>query len=130
MVWITVLFTVTALQFSDGGVPLFIRGRPKGGLLGLPNVDQTPEILPEENWFTQRLNHFNDADLRTWKQRYFYNASFFNSSNGPVFLMVGGEGEANPIWLTAGSMVKYAEQFGALCLYLEHRFYGKSHPLK
>ncbi|KAM4042576.1 putative serine protease K12H4.7 isoform 2-T2 [Anomaloglossus baeobatrachus] len=54
----------------------------------------------------------------------------FTQSSGPVFLMIGGEGAANPAWMTQGTWITYAEKMGALCLLLEHRFYGKSHPTK
>lgn len=46
----------------------------------------------------------------------------------PVFLMIGGEGEANPKWLVKGAWIDYAQKFGALCFQLEHRYYGKSRP--
>ncbi len=42
--------------------------------------------------------------------------------------MIGGEGPANPAWMQYGSWLLYAQKLGALCLLLEHRFYGKSHP--
>lgn len=63
-------------------------------------------------------------------QRYFVNDAFFKKSDpsAPVFLMIGGEGKANPVWMTAGAWIDYAKEFGALCLMLEHRYYGKSHP--
>lgn len=48
--------------------------------------------------------------------------------NGPVFIMIGGEGEATAKWMKKGAWIHYAKQFGALCFQLEHRFYGKSHP--
>ncbi|KAG8002240.1 Thymus-specific serine protease [Nibea albiflora] len=81
----------------------------------------------EEQWFTQKLDHFSGADSRVWKQRYFVNEAFYKPG-GPVFLMIGGEGPANPAWMKNGTWLTYAEKFGALCLMLEHRFYGKSHP--
>ncbi|XP_047449939.1 thymus-specific serine protease [Mugil cephalus] len=81
----------------------------------------------EEQWFIQKLDHFNGADSRVWKQRYFVNETFYRPG-GPVFLMIGGEGPANPAWMQYGTWLTYAEKLGALCLMLEHRFYGKSHP--
>ncbi|KAM4771931.1 putative serine protease K12H4.7 [Rhinophrynus dorsalis] len=83
----------------------------------------------KDYWFLQRLDHFNGADTRVWQQRYFMNDSFVKTG-GPVFLMIGGEGPANPAWMTSGTWLTYAEKLGALCLMLEHRFYGKSHPTK
>ncbi|KAL6105022.1 uncharacterized protein ACO6RY_06636 [Pungitius sinensis] len=83
--------------------------------------------VTEEQWFTQRLDHFNGADRRVWKQRYFVNKAFYKPG-GPVFLMIGGEGPANPAWMRDGAWLTYAQKLGALCLMLEHRFYGESHP--
>ncbi|KAG8445347.1 hypothetical protein GDO86_010216 [Hymenochirus boettgeri] len=89
-----------------------------------------PSLVPvEEYWFVQKLDHFSGADTRVWKQRYFVNDSYVQKG-GPVFLMIGGEGPANPAWMTSGAWLTYAEKLGALCLMLEHRFYGKSHPTK
>jgi len=42
--------------------------------------------------------------------------------------MIGGEGSADPIWMAEGAWIDYGKKFNALCLMLEHRFYGKSHP--
>lgn len=62
-------------------------------------------------------------------QRFFTNTEFYDpSTGGPVFLMIGGEGEASIKWMTNGAWIDYAKQFGALCFQLEHRYYGKSHP--
>lgn len=46
------------------------------------------------------------------------------------FLAVLGEAEASKKWMHEGAWIHYAEQFGALCFQLEHRFYGKSHPTR
>ena len=98
-------------------------------------------------FFLQDLDHFHPTDGRTWKQRYFVNASL-HRRGGPVFLMIGGEGEANSAWMSHGTWMDYAKEFGALCFQLEHRwncwdivffggklnvllylrFYGKSRP--
>ncbi|RZC42670.1 serine protease K12H4.7 [Asbolus verrucosus] len=99
--------------------------------MGKPKTDkrrQSVKVVTEE-WFTQTLDHFNPTDETTWQQRYFSNDEFFDATTGgPVFLMIGGEGEASEKWLTQGSWIDYAERFGALLFQLEHRYYGKSHP--
>ncbi|XP_062275262.1 thymus-specific serine protease [Scomber scombrus] len=89
--------------------------------------DTRHEDVFKEQWFTQKLDHFDGADSRVWKQRYFVNDAFYKPG-GPVFLMIGGEGPANPAWMESGTWLTYAEKLGALCLMLEHRFYGNSHP--
>ena len=55
------------------------------------------------------------------------NDTFYKEA-GPAFLMIGGEGTANPIWMVDGTWIDYAQEHGALCFQLEHRFYGESHP--
>jgi hypothetical protein len=62
-------------------------------------------------------------------QRYFVNDTFYQPG-GPIFLMIGGEGPANPIWMVEGTWIQYAQRFGAICVMLEHRYYGESHPVK
>nr|XP_022921264.1 putative serine protease K12H4.7 [Onthophagus taurus] len=110
---------------------IFHRGRSVGGNLGLPRRNKNglfKDISPEK-WFLQNLDHFNPGNNQKWKQRYFVNNQFYNGSvNAPIFLMIGGEGEASAEWMTQGTWIDYARSFGALCFQLEHRYYGKSHP--
>lgn len=59
--------------------PLFFRGRPmtRHGMLGLPTSEVNLAgrvFLPQEQWVEQRLDHFNPADTRTWKQVFFYHS--------------------------------------------------------
>lgn len=128
--FITALFLLPL--FIDG-LPFFHRGRPRGGMLGAPkkSKNQSSSVSwktpSEELWYTQKLDHFNPSDTRTWQQRYFVNDQFW-TKGGPVFIQIGGEGPADPIWMTEGQWIKYGQRYGALCVMLEHRFYGKSHP--
>ena len=46
----------------------------------------------------------------------------------PIFIMIGGPGEGTERWMHEGAWIHYAEQFGALCFQVEHRYYGKSRP--
>ena len=121
---------VLSLLVNEGlaVIPRFFRGRPRGreGMVGSPNVQHKVK-LPEEQWFTQRLTHFDDANRATWQQRYWFNGTSWKQGR-PVFIMIGGEGEANPIWMVEGAWIKWAQEFGAFTFMLEHRFYGQSHP--
>ncbi|KAK5642960.1 hypothetical protein RI129_009127 [Pyrocoelia pectoralis] len=127
---ITLIF-IQILLLNIHGWKIFHRGRENGGNIGAPydpNYKSNTKFVQEE-WFVQRLDHFNPTDLRVWKQRYFTNDQFYKrSSNGPVFLMIGGEGNASPSWMTRGTWIDYAIRFKALCFQLEHRYYGQSHP--
>ncbi|KAM9249325.1 putative serine protease K12H4.7 [Dugong dugon] len=60
--------------------------------------------------------------------RYFVNDAFYKPG-GPVFLMIEGSETASRNWILMNTTwVTYAERLGALCLLLEHRFYGLSQP--
>lgn len=97
--------------------------------IGTPEIPENVTKLPEEQWFDQKIDHYRPTDLRTWKQRYFVNDTFFNgSTSSPIFLMIGGESEASAKWMVAGAWIEFAQKLGALCFQLEHRFYGKSRP--
>lgn len=106
----------------------FWRSRPFHEFYGDPTNNSWEEQLPADEWFEQQLDPFDATNNKTWKQRYFTNADYFRPKDGPVFLMIGGEGTASPKWMIEGAWIKYAKEFGALCFQLEHRFYGKSHP--
>lgn len=83
---------------------------------------------PPLQWMTQRLDHFDPQNLATFKQRVWLNATFWDRQSGPVFLSIGGEGPAAPIWAVLGSMMDYAARYHALAVLVEHRFYGESQP--
>lgn len=114
-------FSHGRIQYSGGRERGVVSGRDTRLLRG-PGVALPPQ------WYTQqRLNHFDPQDTRTWAQRYFVNDQYFSGS-GPVFLMLGGEGPISDYFVVNGAMVEYAKRYGALCVTVEHRFYGKSQP--
>ncbi|CAD7930360.1 unnamed protein product [Amoebophrya sp. A25] len=100
--------------------------------------------IPEQ-WFPQVFDHFggkkhvaeqkNGADgkaseekKKTWPQRFFENDEHFKAG-GPVFLMIGGEGEISADYVGDRFLAAYlGKQFGGAVLALEHRFYGQSQP--
>ena len=49
-------------------------------------------------WFDNKIDHFNEKDERTYKQRYWYNNKFFSGKDqqGPVFLYICGEWTCTP----------------------------------
>lgn len=123
---------IIILPLLIDGLPFFHRGRPRGGMVGSPKPRYDASYYQnkapsEELWYTQTLDHFNPSDSRTWQQRYFVNDEHWKK-NGPVFIQIGGEGPADPIWMTEGQWINYAKTYGAICVMVEHRFYGKSHP--
>ncbi|ESO86391.1 hypothetical protein LOTGIDRAFT_195134 [Lottia gigantea] len=83
--------------------------------------------MPSEMWVTQRQDHFNDANTKTWQQKYYVNDQYYRKG-GPVFLMLGGEGPLGPTWMVDGAWIDYAQAYNAMLFSIEHRYYGKSHP--
>jgi len=84
---------------------------------------------PTQGWFEQKLDNFHPTDSRTWYQRYFVESKY-SRKDGPVFLSIGGEGPASSVWMSNGHWIDMAEQTGAFCFQLEHRYYGLSQPTK
>lgn len=93
------------------------------GLQGMPKAPSKREgiKLAPAQWFQQKLDHFNPSEVITWKQRYFVNDTNWDHGYGPVFLMIYGEGEADPVWLVNSDIMRNAEKFKALVVLLEHR---------
>lgn len=91
---------------------------------------------PLERWMTQRLDHFDPVDARTWSQRYFVSERFAGTIHEatPVFVCAGGEGP--PLTENAvldgdvhcAVMIDLAKKHKGLVFALEHRFYGASQP--
>ncbi|XP_039286924.1 putative serine protease K12H4.7 [Nilaparvata lugens] len=87
-------------------------------------------------WFDQKLDHFDKSNTKTWKQRYYYNADWFLAQNGtdsggdqlPLFIKIGGEAGIQGGWVNGGFWVSFGIDYRALFIYVEHRFYGESHP--
>lgn len=47
---------------------------------------------------------------------------------GPVFLRLEGERPLDEGWFRNGAWNTYAKQMNAVCIQLEHRYYGSSKP--
>ncbi|XP_024544110.1 lysosomal Pro-X carboxypeptidase [Selaginella moellendorffii] len=83
-----------------------------------------------EHYFQQTLDHFNVGNITLFPQRYLlHNASWSGGASGaPIFVYCGNEGDI--VWFAenTGFMFDIAPLFGALLVFPEHRFYGKSQP--
>lgn len=96
----------------------------RGSLLKAPYLpDDTP--LPAAQWVDQKLDHLSNTSNSaiTWKQRYFVNSTWWDKGgNGPVFLLLGGEGPASPAWIVANTNIMIcAKKYKALVFSVEHR---------
>lgn len=85
--------------------------------------------LPADQWYTQIVDHFDVTSNATWQQRYWVNETFWTGNvNSPVFVYIEGEAAGSAADVVLGQHVELAQQFGALVVALEHRFYGESQP--
>lgn len=61
--------------------------------------------------------------------RYLVDDTYFNEETGPIIFYAGNEGDVWTFFDNSGFMTTtLAEQFGALVVFGEHRYYGTSMP--
>jgi len=111
---------------------IMIHGRPPHGLLPPPDEEEhTGEEKPPSTpmWYTQKLDHFDSTNQRTFQQRYWYNPNNYQNG-GPIFLFLGGEGPGSSSWITNTGlyMDKLAIKYHAAMFEIEHRYYGQTRP--
>eukprot|EP00729_Bicosta_minor_P019693 gene19693-2216_t len=90
----------------------------------------------DELYYSQTLDHQDPSNTARWQHRYlFSNASWDgsgklpNGCRGPILLYTGNEGPIDAFWGSNGFMVDYlAPKWGALLVFPEERYYGKSLP--
>lgn len=90
----------------------------------------------QEKFFNQTLDHFHPESKATWLQRYLYNdihwtgsGRLSNGCRGPILFYTGNEGDITDFWDVNGFMIKtLAPKWGALLVFAEARYYGKSLP--
>lgn len=81
----------------------------------------------QTNWFTARLDNFNESDTRTWNMRYMSNNENY-VIGGPLFIYIGAEWQITPGWITGGHPYDMARHHRGYLVYTEHRYYGESRP--
>lgn len=99
-----------------------------------PGPDGSRDLLPfcEERFIRQPLDHFKgDFDAsETFDMRYFVCApeNFDPAGKGAIFFYVGNEADVTLYLNHTGLMWENARDFGALLVFAEHRYFGKSVP--
>lgn len=86
-----------------------------------------PNPFPEftEHYSTNKFNHFDPTESRTYQQRYFQSDKYFDKENGPIFVYICGEYTCE---VPTTRMFPYAmvQEHKAIYYVVEHRYYGKS----
>eukprot|EP01083_Nonionella_stella_P254060 873548_1 len=84
--------------------------------------------------FTQYLDHFGDGigpnAVTTFEQRYYLCGKHLYKwqPNNPIFFYFGNEADVTAYIDYTGLMWEQAENFNALLIFAEHRYYGESLP--
>lgn len=91
--------------------------------------DATWAAPPKPLIYTQKIDHANPGDTRTFAQRYYFDASLAKGKNSPVLFYLCGESTCGAGSLN-GAIRAHAKKHGAYLVALEHRYYGKSQPFK
>ena len=109
---------------------------------------ETFEKAYDVKWFNQTLDHFTFTTQQKFKQKYLVNDTFWNrwfsqifennrqnycflshvSDGGPIFFYTGNEGKIESFAENTGFMWDIAQEFGAMLVFAEHRYYGESLP--
>ncbi|XP_027345781.1 probable serine protease EDA2 isoform X1 [Abrus precatorius] len=92
----------------------------------LNKLSEGKYLTSQALWFNQTLDHFSPYDHRQFQQRYYEFLDYFRIPDGPIFLVIGGEGTNYGI--VNDYIGVLAKKFGAALVSLEHRYYGKSTP--
>ena len=97
-----------------------------------PNVHRpardSPSVSYEELYFEQVVDHYTfDVKADTYQQRYLISYDYWKG-DGPVFFYAGNEGDIFMFWNNTGFLFELAEEFNALIIFAEHRYYGVSLP--
>lgn len=99
--------------------------RPGRGVHG--SAPSSSECATVKYFDHQRLDHFNSAEERTFRQRYLINDEEW-SGQGPILLYTGNEGDIVWFCKNTGFMFELSAKLHALVVFIEHRYYGDSLP--
>ncbi|KAG8546866.1 hypothetical protein GDO81_029661 [Engystomops pustulosus] len=79
-------------------------------------------------YFDQKIDHFGFYEDSTFKQRYLVSDTHWRKPGGPILFYTGNEGDIALFSNNTGFMWDIAEEFGAMLVFAEHRYYGESLP--
>ena len=90
-----------------------------------------PSVYPvDEHIFHAVVDHysFRPTPEPTFPLRYYVNQHYWNNESGPCFFYAGNEADIFLFVNNSGFLFEAAEEFNALVVFAEHRYYGKSIP--
>jgi len=88
-------------------------------------------LNPQTYWFNATIDHYDNhgAGSATYPMRYLVDKTYFKPESGPILFYAGNEGDVWTFWDNSGFMTTtLAQEFGALVIFGEHRYFGESMP--
>ncbi|KAK9796283.1 hypothetical protein WJX73_004046 [Symbiochloris irregularis] len=125
-----ILITLVAASCAGVAVGLASKDLPCPPQISSSKTLSGAECSAREEWFEgQLVDHLTWNNTRTWRQRYLISDSWFDKKQGPIFFYAGNEGSVMSYFKSCGLMWEQAADFGALLVFIEHRYYGESQPV-
>jgi hypothetical protein len=81
------------------------------------------------DYHDQLVDQIDSENKNSWTQRYFMSYHYFSCPGRSIFLMIGGEDEVMEL-LYPYVNDPLAKRLKEVVLQPEHRFYGRSQPIK
>lgn len=94
-------------------------------------MSESNQVTPTQLWFDANIDHYDNhgAGSPTYPMRYLIDETYFNKETGPIIFYAGNEGDVWTFWDNSGFMTTtLAQEFGALVVFGEHRYFGESMP--
>ncbi|XP_020103296.1 lysosomal Pro-X carboxypeptidase [Ananas comosus] len=109
------------------------RAAAKGKAVLSSSSSSSKDLPFTTHYFPQQLDHFTFQPRaeNTFYQKYLINSTFWDQGplhTAPIFVYTGNEGDIEWFAENTGFMLDIAPMFGALLVFIEHRFYGESKP--
>lgn len=134
--YLTIFVILLITQLSSSQPPIFSAltnpfiSLSTKNFLPIKNFPKSTKFNPQisENWLTQRINHFNPLDNRTFQQYYGINDEFF-TPGGPIFIfmfMSPFYSYLADAYLSEGPVHGMAEEFNGTIVVPHHRYFDRS----
>jgi pimeloyl-ACP methyl ester carboxylesterase len=83
-----------------------------------------------EYWFDTIVDHYNFKPTAepTFPLRFLVNDQYYHNASSPVLFYAGNEADIFQFVNNSGFLWETAQQFQAMIVFAEHRYYGKSFP--
>lgn len=125
------IFLLVVSRDSFGALEASASGKSSGSYKKNFLLDEDYDT--RELFFDQTLDHMTDSKRKMkqkYSQRYYKKSKHWKGPGHPILIVMGGEDSLDLPMLYPYVNKGLAKEFGAFVVSPEHRFYGKSQPVK